>query len=113
MKRKINVEDKYGYLVVNGKYFVGDSKDGKTIFIQKPKKEILEKIKLVRKVAKALKDSLDPEKVLFESIMKLDKDEFMKLFNVVFNKKRKYKAKTREGACADMKIGNYILPIVE
>ena len=33
--QKIKVEQKYGYLVVYGKYFVADTKDGKIIFTQK------------------------------------------------------------------------------
>ena len=64
-------------------------------------------------IAKELKNSLDREKVLLESIMKLDETEIETLHNVVFNKKRKAKPKTREHHCVDMKIGNFVLPIVD
>ena len=65
------------------------------------------------KIANKLKSSLDREKILFESVMKLDEKELQTLHNVLFNSKKKVKPKTRADHCVDMKVGNFILPIVD
>ena len=41
-----------------------------------------------------------------------DKD-IDKLYKLVNSKKKKYKPKTREGHCVDMKVGGFIIPIVD
>ena len=71
-------------------------------------------MKKAREMAKKLKDSLDAEKVLMEVFMtKFEKKDFDKLYKSLFKSKRKYKVRTREGACVDMKIGNMIIPIID
>lgn len=110
------MESKYGYLVINGEFFEADSKDGKTIFKKINKREIKKLEKMSEKIAEHLKDALDKKKVLRESVMKMGSKEIETLHNMLFPKKgkkpRKYKAKTREDRCVDMKVGNFIIPIV-
>jgi len=115
MKQKINIytpeeilgaEKVFDYLKVNDKYY-----DRLELV---PTKEVEDKIKKSKKMANKLKDSLDAEKVLTEIFMtRFSKKEFKKLYNNMFKSKRKYKAKTREGDCVDMKFGNIIIPIVD
>ncbi len=110
---KVLIEKKYGHLVINGKYYEEKSKDGKPVFVKVGIQKIKKAEKMVGEIVDELKDSLDREKVLHESIMKIPMDDLEKLHNTVFNAKRKVKPKTREHHCVDMKVGNFILPIVE
>jgi len=45
--------------------------------------------------------------------MKIQLKDIKKLYKNLFESKRKYKPKTREHHCVDMKIGNFILPIAD
>ena len=110
---KVLIEKKYGYFVINGEYYEEKSKDGKPVFVKVAKQKIKKAEKMVKEIVSKLKDSLDREKVLHESIMKLSIDELEPLHNTVFNEKRKVKPKTRRHHCVDMKVGNFIIPIVE
>ncbi len=107
------IEKKYGLLVINGEYYESVSKDGKPTFKKINKKRVKKAEKMAGEIAEKIKDSLDREKVIRESIMKLDLNNLEQLHNTVFNAKRKAKAKTREHHCVDMKVGNFILPIVD
>ena len=85
-----------------------------SVLIEYPKKRIDEQLKKAGQLAKKLKSNLDAEKILMEVFMtKYDIKELDKLHKMVFKSKRKYKAKTREGRCVDMKIGNHIIPIID
>ena len=110
---KHNFERKYGLLIIDGEYYEETHQDGKPIFKPVSKIRIKKAEKMATQIAEKIKDSLDREKVIRESVMKLDLTELEKLHNTVFNEKRKAKAKTREHYCVDMKIGNFILPIVD
>ena len=104
----------FDYLEVKGKYYEFSSRDGATVLISVTKKKVFEQIKLAKKLAKALKSNLDAEKVLTEVFMtKYDMKNLEKLDKLVFNKNKKYKAKTRDGHCVDMKIGNHIIPLID
>lgn len=105
------IEKKYGLLMINGEYFEETHKDGKPTFKKVNKKRINKVEKMAGEIAEKIKDSLDREKVIKESVMKLDLNDLEQLHNTVFNAKRKAKAKTREHHCVDMKVGNFILPI--
>ncbi len=107
------IEKKYGFLMINEEYYEETHKDGKPIFKKISKKRIKNAEKMAAEIAEKIKDSLDREKVIRESIMKLEIPELESLHNTVFNAKRKVKAKTREHHCVDMKVGNFILPIVD
>ncbi len=107
------IQKKYGLLMINGEYFEETSKDGKPMFKKVNKTKVNKLEKMAKEIAEKIKDSLDREKVIRESIMKLNMDDVIQLHNTVFNAKRKAKAKTREHYCVDMKVGNFILPIVE
>ncbi len=107
------IEKKYGMLIINGEYYESTTKDGKPIFKPVSKARVNKAEKMAKEIAEKIKDSLDREKVIREAIMKLEIPELEALHNTVFNAKRKAKAKTREHHCVDMKVGNFILPIVE
>ena len=110
---KHEVQKKYGMLIIDGEYYEESSKDGKPIFTMASKAKINKAEKMAKEIAEEIKDSLDREKVIREAVMKLDLNDLEQLHNVTFNKKRKAKAKTREHYCVDMKVGNFILPIVD
>ena len=107
-------EKVFEYYKCNGRYYEQSAKDGKPTFIEVSKKKVDEQLKMAKELAKHLKDSLDAEKVLIEVFMtKYDKQTLDKLYKTVFKSKKKYKPKTREGYCVDMKVGNHIIPIID
>ena len=111
--KNFNIEYKYGYALINGDYYEYGSKDGKTILKQVDRDKVERKIKKCDKIAKELKKNLDSHKVLMESIMKFSNKDLDKLHKMLFEDKKDYTVKTREHRCVDMKVGNFIIPIVE
>ncbi|KKK94482.1 hypothetical protein LCGC14_2682430 [marine sediment metagenome] len=67
----------------------------------------------LKELAERLKENLDGEAVMIEALSKLDDGALEQIHNVVFNIKRKTKVKTRKHYCVDMKVGRYIIPIVD
>ena len=65
----MNITKQYGYLVINGKYYETDSKDGQVFFKRVTKKEVVSREKKAVKIAQELKGRLDGEKVLMEVLM--------------------------------------------
>lgn len=113
-KDLLGMETVFEYMKVDGKYYKFDSKDGKNTLVQVSKKEVDSHMKMAKELAENLKDSFDASKVLTEIFMtKYDKEHLEKLHKTVFKGKRKYKPKTREGHCVDMKVGNHIIPIID
>jgi len=110
---KLDIELKYGYHCFKGEYYEIDSRDGKPFFKKVDIKKIKEQEELAKKIAEKLKDNLDPVAVIKESLMKIQLKDIKKLYKNLFESKRKYKPKTREHHCVDMKIGNFILPIAD
>jgi hypothetical protein len=117
MEKKFKAEKIYdlhhGLVVKNGKYYQCEERDGGIFLKQIDTKIIKEHIKISGKIADKIKDNLDGKKVIVESLMKLPFKEIKKLYRMLFEDKKTYTAKTREHRCVDMKIGNFILPIVE
>ena len=111
--KNFKAEFKYGYTLINGKYYEAGSKDGKTILKQVDRDKVEKKIKKCDKIANELKKNLDSHKVLMEAIMKFSNKDLDKLDKMLFASKKKYTVKTREHRCVDMKVGNFIIPIVE
>ncbi len=108
------IERVFEYFKFKGKYYKPSSSDGKLSFVEMTKKEFDDQLKMAKDLAKHLKNNLDAEKVLVEIFMtRYEKKSLEKLYNYTINTKRKYKAKTREGHCVDMKVGNHIVPIVD
>ncbi len=105
----ITFEREFGYIKIKGKYYEPEEKDGKISF--KEIENAKGRIKKGKEMAKILEYALDKEAVLTESIMKLENKDFDMLYKSL-KSGRKYKAKTREHHCVDMKIGNFVLPIV-
>ena len=109
-----SIEKRYGYIYIDGDYYEGTTKDGKPVFKKQPRKKVEERIKMAKDIAVAIQDSLDPVAVLTESIMRFEeKKDIDHLHNIVFNSKKKFKAKTRTHHCVDMKVGNFIIPVVD
>ena len=115
MKDKFKMQQKYGYAVFNGVWYELDMDSHCEITYTKvDQKKIKAKMKRAKEMAKKLKDNLDAEKVLTETLMKnFDDKPFDKLYVQLFKSKRKYKAKTRKHHCVDMVVGNTIIPIVD
>lgn len=107
------LEFNYGYLRVNGKWYKHKFIDGKETYVEISDDAIKAKLSLARKIVPKLMDNLDKEKILMESLVRLDDKDLEILSNMLFKSKKKYKPKTRSDACVDMKIGNFILPIVD
>jgi len=109
----MDVTTKHGYIVINGDYYEAKRQDGEQIFKKVPKKKVEKRLKFVNEMVKKLKDSLDKEAILRESLMKIADNDLETLYGILNNPTKKYKPKTREHRCVDMKIGNFILPIVD
>ncbi len=107
----LEIQKEFGYIKVKGKYYEADTRNGNIHF--KEVKNATTKIKKAKEMAKKLENSLDRKAVLTESIMKLEPNEFETLHKALFKSKKTYKPKTREHHCVDMKVGNFILPIVD
>jgi len=104
----------FDYHFVNGKYYQLESRDGQPAFVEISTKEVEAHKKMADELVKELKSSLDKEKVLLEVFMsRYDKKHLEELYKTVFKSKKKYKAKTREDYCVDMKVGNHIIPIID
>lgn len=111
METEFNLE--YGYIKRKGKYYELDDEKGLTGKLKlKEIKDAKEKIKKAKEIAKHLEESLDREAVLMGSIMKMEDKDFNILYKMM-KSSRKYKPKTRENRCVDMKVGNFVLPIVD
>ena len=103
----------HDWLKVNGNYYRWESDDGKPILKREDNEKVEKQINRAKEIAKKMKDGLDAEAVLVESILHLKETDIDKLYNLINSKKRKYKPRTREGHCVDMKVGRFILPIVD
>ena len=107
-------EKEHGFIKIKGKYYELDERrscaDGKIRF--KEAKDAKDRIKKAKEMANILKENLDRKAVLTESIMNLEKKQFDVLYKMLHSK-RKYKAKTREHRCVDMKVGNFVIPLVD
>ena len=115
-KKKIESEDikkHYGYLIINEEHFEVDVSGKETVFKKVKPSEVKKKIKLMEDLAKKLKDSLDGEAVMMEALSRMDIRELESIHDKVFNIKKKVKIKTRSHHCVDMKVGNFIIPIVD
>jgi len=110
----MDLEKKFGYIIIKGKYYLGelDKNDKPTLKLQK-KADVNAKIKKAREISTKLKSYLDSEAVLMESTMKLEPEEFDTLYKMLFKSKKNYKPTTRKHHCVDMKVGKFVLPIVD
>lgn len=95
---------------VGNKYYEINHEDGKPVLKEVDVKQVRKEEKLIGELAKKLVGNLDGEAVLREALRRLEFKEVEKLGKML-KSKRKYKPKTREGHCTDMKVGGFILPI--
>jgi len=103
---------KYKYLVIDDIFYEADMKDGKTILVPVPKKRMEKEIKMGEEIVNKLKDETDIKKILMEAVMQLEDKERKKLYDLLYKSKKQYKVKTRDDHCVDVKVGNYVLPII-
>lgn len=115
MKGKKEIEKEYGFWIIDGKHYqaLPERKDGKAVLVEVSEKEVERKIKKLKELAERLKENLDKEVVMIEALSKLDDDALEQIHNVVFNIKKKIKIKTRKHYCVDMKVGKYIIPLID
>lgn len=109
----VEVEKIFTYLKVKGVYYALAFKDGKPTFIKQDKKEVEKVLKMVDEVAEKLGKAVNGKFVIKEAVKNMGLKEIKKLHKMLFKSKREYKPKTREGHCVDMKIGNFILPLID
>jgi len=109
--KDMEIERKFGYYIIDGEYYEmkGNSGHGKFTFVKA--KDVQEQVDKAEEIAEVLVKSFNGKAVLVESIMKLGKTEIKTLYRNAVEKG--FKAKTREHECVDMKIGNFVLPIVD
>ncbi len=110
--KKEKIERRYGYLIVDDKYYELSTEGSVTSFIEVNKKKVKKKIKLMQEISDKLKESLDKEAVLMEALSDLDEEYLEMIHNNLYNSKRKVKPVTRKHHCVDMKVGKLIIPIV-
>lgn len=113
MKKTKEIERRYGYLVIDGEYFDCETKDGKHTLKKIPEKRLEKKLKRAGEIVDKLEKNADVRKILMEAVMQIADKEQEKLHNMLYNSKRRYIPKTREHYCVDIKIGNFILPIID
>lgn len=109
----IELSTRFDLIYINGKYFKEISRNGKVFWKKVPIEEIEELENKAEEVAEKLLEHLDRKKVLVEALRKIHPDDLNTVHRMLFEDKKNYKIKTRENHCVDMKIGNFILPIID
>ena len=109
--KDIEFERKHGYIYMDGKYYEMKGNSGASKFEFVEVKDVQERIDKAEEIADELVKSFNGKAVLVESIMKMPKSDIKTLYRNAITKK--YKVKTREHHCVDMKVGNFVLPIVD
>lgn len=112
MVKKNELVREYGYLKVGGKYYKFNEGKDYTSYIEVSPIEVKKKISIAKEIAEKLKNSLDREAVLMESLTKLDLTYLEHIHNSLYNSKRTVKPKTRAHHCVDIKVGNLVVPII-
>lgn len=113
MEKEKRIGYKYGYVVIDGVFYEHKMKDGKTTLKKLPERRLNKEIKIAEEITEKLERSADVNAILMEAVMKLEDKERMKLHNMLHNSKKRYIPKTRKDYCVDMKIGNFILPLID
>lgn len=108
----IKLSRKYGYLVIDGKFYQEKLKGNESYFEEVSTDHINKLESKGAELAARLRENLDREAVLREAIRQLTPKEVNGLYELVFKGKKSYIPKTREGHCLDMKVGNFVIPIV-
>jgi len=108
----IEVSGRYDCLFIDGNYYEEKAKDGKVLWKKVPDEKIEKLEQKNSEVADILVEHFDGRAVLREALRKLHPDDVEKIHKMLTDEKKNYKIKTREGHCIDMKVGNFILPII-
>ncbi len=109
-KIKKGLEYKFGHWKEGNKYYRESTINGKLVWKEVSTEEFENKLKTARHLAEELQYDLDGLKIFTESIMKLPKKRMLQLEEAV---KKKHQRITRQHHCVDMKVGNFILPIID
>lgn len=107
------IKFRHGMYYIKGEYYEQRFRDGEPYLKKIPKTKIKVQLKLGEEIAEKLYDKIDAKKILLEALMRIDIKEVEKLHRMLFQDKKKYIIKTREHHCVDLKVGNFILPLVD
>ena len=107
-----DIEMKHGKMFYKGNYYEIEMVRGKPTF-KKITDTVENQLNLADEITTKLYKKVDTKKILMEALMRLNLDEVEKLYMLLFKDKKQYKVKTREHHCCDVKVGNFILPIIE
>jgi len=111
--KKSEITKEFGYLKVDGKYYEFNEKSPEaTSYLQVSPEKVKKKIKIAKEITEKLKNALDKDAVLMESLTKLPQEYLELIHNNLYNSKRTIKPKTRAHHCVDMKVGKLVIPIV-
>jgi len=101
------------YVEIDGTIYKRTEKDHHLTYVETDKKKVEQLDKKTDQIVEKLKNNVDIGVILKEAIRKLPPKEVERLYNLTFNAKKKYKPVTRGDHCADIKIGNLVLPVVD
>jgi len=107
------VEREFGYLKIGNKHYeliINRDSDGLQKFVEI--KDYDKRLALAKELTQKLKKNLDKEKIMMEVLMKSKNLKMLQDLKKELTKKST-KPKTRRHHCVDMKVGKFILPIVE
>ena len=97
---------------VDGRYFKPVHEVERINYVEVKKEEFENRVKLLKKIAEKLKDSLDKEAVLIEALSKLDDEYLERIWGSLNNPIKKIKPRTRKHYCVDMRVGKITIPII-
>lgn len=106
-----DIELKHGKTFHKGEYYEIEMVRGKPTF-KKVTDEVEKQLGLADEITNKIYKRVDTKKILTEALMRLRPDEVEKLYMLIFKGKKQYKIKTREHHCCDVKVGNFVLPVV-
>jgi len=109
-KIKEGLEYEFGHWKEGDKYYKESTRNGKLVWKEVSLEEVNERIAEAERLAYLLEEGLDPVKILTEAIMRLPKKKVKQLSAAL---ERDNNIVTRSHHCVDMKVGNFILPIVD
>jgi hypothetical protein len=101
------------YVDIDGTIYKRKEKDHHLTYVETDKKKVEQLDKKADEIVEKLKGNVDVGAILKEAIRKLSPRDVEKLYKIMFSSKKQYKPITRNEHCADIKIGNFILPVVD
>lgn len=110
--RKSELHKEFGYLKIGNKYFKPTVDAERIEYHECTKKQFDAHVKLSNEIVEKIKDSVSKESILLEAVSNLDDEYLEELHNALHNAKRPAKPKMRKHHCLDVKVGRFIIPII-